>query len=81
MSSIGQGSPEYKYCGMLKVLMLDMPNIERIAKNIFIVLVATYVTNICITRKIELSPIAAIKLLESKIMYSKFINLQRMTEL
>ena len=63
---------------MLKILMFDVPNIERTAKNTCIVLVATYVTNIWIARKLELTPSAAIRLIKGKIIYNKSINSHRL---
>ena len=63
---------------MIKVLMFDISHIERIKRNTCIVLVATYVTYIWIARKAELTPFAAIRLMKSKIMYNKSINLQRL---
>ena len=57
--------------------MFDISNIERIEINTCQILVATYITNIRIARKVELTPIAAIKLIKSKIMYNKYINLHR----
>ena len=58
--------------------MFDVPNIERTAKNTCIVLVATYVTNIWIARKLELTPSAAIRLIKGKIIYNKSINSHRL---
>ena len=58
--------------------MFDIPNIERTAKNTCIVLVATYVTNIWIARKLELTPSAAIRLIKGKIIYNKSINSHRL---
>ena len=63
---------------MIKALMFDISYTERIKKNTCIVLVATYVTYIWIARKAELTPFAAIRLMESKIMYNKSINLRRL---
>ena len=115
MSTIGQGSPDCKYCGMeesnihfvyqcmvykpviewfkmllfqccnfnpnmIKMLMLDIPNTEKREKNTCIILVATYITNIWIVRKAELTPVAAINLIKSKIMYNKFINVHRLRD-
>ena len=63
---------------MIKVLMFDIQNAELKEKNTCTILVATYITNIWIARKTELPPIAAIKLIKSKIMYNKYINLHRL---
>lgn len=71
----------YKCCSfnpkMIKVLMLDISNGDRIDKNTCIILVATYITNIWIARKAGLTPLAAIKLSKGKTMYNTNINLYR----
>ena len=65
---------------MIKVLMLDIPNVEKTEKNTCVILVATYITNIWIARKAELTPIAAINLIKSKVLYNKYINLHRLKD-
>ena len=65
---------------MIKVLMLDIPNVEKTEKNTCVILVATYITNIWIARKAELTPIAAINLVKSKVLYKKYINLHRLKD-
>ena len=65
---------------MIKISMFNLPNINRIEKNTCIILLATYITNIWISRKLGLTPTAAIRLIKSKIMYNKFINLHRLKD-
>ena len=62
------------------MLMLDIPNAEKREKNTCIILVTTYITNTWIARKSELTPLAAINLIKSKIMYNKFINVHRLRD-
>ena len=65
---------------MIKILMFDVSNIGITVKNTCIILVATYITNVWIARKAELSPAAAIKLIKSKILYNKCINSYRLKD-
>ena len=58
--------------------MLDIPNVGKIEKNTCVILVATYITNIWIARKADLTPIAAINLIKRKVLYNKYINLHRL---
>ena len=63
---------------MIKILMFDISNIGKTIRNTCIILVATYITNMWIARKADLTPTAAIKLIKSKILYNKFINSHRL---
>ena len=65
---------------MMKILMFDMSNTDRVLKNTCIILTATYLTNIWLARKAELPPIATIKLIKGKIIYNKCINLHRLKD-
>ena len=58
--------------------MFDIANINRIEKNTCIILIDTYISNIWIARKMELTPTVAIRLIRHKIMYNKCINMYRL---
>ena len=58
---------------MIKILMFDIENVNIKENNTCIILVATYIYNMWMARKTELTPMTAIKLIKNKILYNKCI--------
>ena len=58
--------------------MFDISNVNRLERNTCIVLVATYITNIWIARKLELSPNVAIRFIKGKILFNKLLHKYRL---
>ena len=63
---------------MIKILMFDISNVNRLERNTCIVLVATYIANIWIARKLELTPSVAITFIKGKILFNKLLNKYRL---
>ena len=58
--------------------MFDISDVNKLERNTCIVLVATFITNIWIARKLELTPIVALKFIKGKILYNKLLNRYRL---
>ena len=58
--------------------MFDILNVNRLERNTCIVLVATFIANIWIARKLELTPSVAITFIKGKILFNKLLNKYRL---
>ena len=58
--------------------MFDISNVNRLERNTCIVSVATFITNIWIARKLELTPPVTIKFIKGKILFNKLLNKYRL---